>query len=47
MVAGIGLPNDASVALHKKLGFTQAGTLREIGRKNERWLDLLFMQKVL
>jgi phosphinothricin acetyltransferase len=47
MVAGIGLPNDASVALHTKLGFTQAGTLREIGRKNERWLDLLFMQRML
>ena len=47
MVAGIGLPNDASVALHAKLGFTEAGCLREIGRKTERWLDLLFMQKML
>jgi phosphinothricin acetyltransferase len=47
MVAGIGLPNDASVALHGKLGFTESGRLREIGRKDGRWLDLLFMQRIL
>ncbi len=47
MVAGIGLPNDASVALHRSLGFTEAGMLREIGRKAGRWLDLMLMQKRL
>lgn len=47
MVAGIGLPNEASVALHLGLGFTEVGTLREIGRKEDRWLDLLFLQRIL
>ena len=47
MVAGIALPNDASVALHRSLGFTEAGMLREIGRKAGRWLDLMLMQKRL
>ncbi len=47
MVAAIGLPNDASVALHAGCGFVAAGTLREVGRKADRWLDLLFMQKML
>ncbi len=47
MVAGIGLPNEASVALHRSLGFTDAGTLREIGRKAGQWLDLMLMQKGL
>jgi phosphinothricin acetyltransferase len=47
MVAGIGLSNDASVALHRSLGFTEAGMLREIGRKAGRWLDLMLMQKRL
>ncbi|HEX2556070.1 MAG TPA: GNAT family N-acetyltransferase [Microvirga sp.] len=47
MVAGIGLPNDPSVALHRTLGFTEAGTLREIGRKAGHWLDLMLMQKTL
>ena len=47
MVAGIGLPNDASIALHRKLGFAERGTLEGIGRKFGRELDLLFMQKAL
>ena len=41
MVAGIGLPNDASIALHRKLGFRERGTLEGIGRKFGRELDLL------
>jgi phosphinothricin acetyltransferase len=44
MVAGVGLPNPASVALHGSLGFQEAGTLRGIGRKHGRALDLMFMQ---
>lgn len=47
MVAGIGLPNDASVALHAALGFVDCGLLREIGWKFDRWLDLRLMQKML
>ncbi len=47
MVAAVGLPNDASVALHRALGFTEAGILREVGRKAERWLDLMLLQKML
>lgn len=44
MVAAIGLPNDASVALHRGVGFEEAGILREIGLKNGRRLDLMMMQ---
>ena len=47
MIGAIGLPNDASVALHAAFGFVDMGTLREIGRKNGRWLDLKMMQKTL
>ena len=47
MVAGIGLPNDASVALHAALGFVDCGIIREIGWKFDRWLDLRMMQKFL
>lgn len=47
MVAGIGLPNDASVRLHASLGFVEAGTLREVGWKFGRSLDLLLMQRRL
>lgn len=44
MVAGIESGNDASIALHKKLGFTDVGRLTEVGAKFGRWLDLTFLQ---
>jgi phosphinothricin acetyltransferase len=47
MVGAIEAGNTASVALHKWAGFEEAGVLRQVGRKFDRWLDLLFMQKIL
>lgn len=47
LVAGIEAGNAASVALHKSLGFEDCGTLKQVGWKFDRWLDLLFMQKIL
>jgi len=47
MVAGIDVANPASIALHRTLGFTHAGTLREVGFKFGRWLDLAFYQLTL
>jgi phosphinothricin acetyltransferase len=47
MVAGIDASNAVSIRLHETLGFTSAGTLRQVGRKFDRWLDLLFMQRML
>jgi phosphinothricin acetyltransferase len=47
MVAGIEATNLASIRLHETLGFTRAGTLLQVGRKFDRWLDLLFMQRML
>ncbi len=47
MMAGIGLPNDASVALHRTLGFVEAAILKGIGRKFGRSLDLMLMQRPL
>lgn len=49
-VAGIGaiaLPNEASVALHEKLGFFHTGTYRRVGRKMGEWLDVGLWQKEL
>jgi phosphinothricin acetyltransferase len=42
--AGITLPNDASVALHESLGFTQVGRMREIGWKAGAWRDVGWWQ---
>lgn len=42
--AGITLPNEASVALHRASGFEPVGTYRRIGYKHGRWHDVLWLQ---
>ena len=44
-LAGIALPNDASVALHRKFGFTEVGTFREYAIKNGRYISSVWMQR--
>jgi phosphinothricin acetyltransferase len=39
-IAGIALPNEVSVALHEKLGFTLFGIERGVGFKLGRWVDV-------
>ena len=39
--------HEASIALHRSLGFDHVGTEREIGRKFGRWLDVVVMQRML
>jgi phosphinothricin acetyltransferase len=46
-LAGIVLPNDASVALHRKLGFTDVGTFHEYAIKNGRYLSSVWMERLL
>lgn len=38
---------EASVALHRKLGFREVGHLNRVGYKFERWLGTILMQKSL
>jgi L-amino acid N-acyltransferase YncA len=38
--AGVALPNDASIAVHRALGFEQIGTYRRVGWKAGRWYDV-------
>lgn len=39
--------HEASVALHKTLGFELVGTERQVGRKFGRWLDVVVMERML
>ena len=39
--------SDASAALHRRLGFIEAGRLRGVGRKHGRWIDTVLMQREL
>lgn len=48
MLAVIGdSANQASVALHTRLGFEPAGRFQNVGRKFDRWLDVVLMQRAL
>lgn len=47
MVAGVDADNTASIAFHLDLGFTEVARMPEVGRKFDRWLDLVLLQLVL
>jgi phosphinothricin acetyltransferase len=36
-----------SVALHAQAGFVKVGLLKEVGFKFDRWLDVIYMQKMV
>ncbi|TFV88917.1 N-acetyltransferase family protein [Blastococcus sp. CT_GayMR16] len=46
-LAGIALPNDASVGLHRALGFEPVGTYRRVGWKHGRWHDVAWYRRAL
>lgn len=39
--------NEASIGLHRALGFEHVGTMREVGFKFGRWVDVVIMQRRL
>ena len=47
MVGVIDATNSASIGLHRRLGFTHSGTVREAGFKFGRWLDVEYWQLLL
>ena len=47
VVAGITLPNPASLALHERFGFSPAGVIAQAGFKHGIWHDVAFFQKLL
>jgi phosphinothricin acetyltransferase len=46
-MGGIALPNEASVALHERMGFAKVAHFREVGRKLGRWIDVGYWQRML
>ena len=46
-VAGIALPNEASIALHKKFDFEEVGVFKEYAIKNGKYISSVWMQKEL
>jgi L-amino acid N-acyltransferase YncA len=43
--AGVTLPNDASVGLHRSVGFTRVGIFSRIGYKNGVWHDVEWLER--
>ena len=47
MIAGVDADNGGSLRFHETLGFVRVAHFREVGYKFGRWLDLVFLQKIL
>jgi L-amino acid N-acyltransferase YncA len=45
--AGIALPNEPSIALHRSFDFEPVGIYREVGHKFGRWIDVAWWQRRL
>ena len=46
-IAGVTLPNPASVAIHQRFGFKPAGVTHSVGRKFGRYWDVGWFEKPL
>ena len=47
VIGGVALPNDASLRLHQKLGFEQIAHFKQVGFKQDRWIDVTYWQIIL
>lgn len=47
VIGGITLPNEPSIALHEKMGFTKCGHFQQVGFKFGQWRDVGYWQKQL
>ncbi|QBY01060.1 N-acetyltransferase family protein [Rhodophyticola sp. CCM32] len=47
MVAGLSGDNKGAITFHTAMGYTEIGHLPRVGRKFDRWHDLVLMQKCL
>ncbi len=45
MIGGIEAGNAASIHIHNEMGFVETGRMPEVGKKFDRWLTLVLMQR--
>ena len=47
IIAGIALPNAASVALHEKMSYQKVAHFEQVGWKFGKWIDVGYWQRIL
>lgn len=47
ILAGVTLPNDASLRLHERFGFERIGVFSQVGRKHGRYWDVAWFEKAV
>jgi L-amino acid N-acyltransferase YncA len=47
VIAGVDAENETSIRLHARCGFVEVGRLKQVGFKFDRWLDVVYMEKIL
>ena len=46
IIAGIALPNEASIKLHERFGFEKVAHFREVGFKFDKWIDVGYWELI-
>jgi phosphinothricin acetyltransferase len=47
LIGGVCIEQGASLALHERAGFVRVAHFREVARKFDRWLDVVYLQRML
>lgn len=47
MIGGLSADNETSLRLHQRLGFVETARMPQVGKKFGRWLDLVFVTRIL
>ena len=47
IIAAIDATNEASIRLHTRFGFEQVGHFKQVGFKFGRWLDVVYLEKII
>lgn len=47
VLSGVALPNEASIALHKRFGFREVGVFNKYAKKNGEYISSMWLEKML
>lgn len=47
LISVVTVPNPSSISIHKKFGFERVGYFKEVGFKDNKWLDVEYLQLMI